>query len=203
MACTEEAARPDGGAAPAGPPPAIEVRADRTDLVFSYLEEDQRTFRTATRIDDVPDGARRAVVVTDLSLSPERRQAGRYVYIADLRAPRDDGTFPVALASRYGFETGSSTVAGAPAPRTGGVIVYSASWCGVCKKAMRALKSWGVPYEEKDIEASQSAARELAQKAAAQGFRPGGVPVIDVQGTILQGYDERTLRGVLEDKGLL
>lgn len=203
LACSKNAAAPDAGA-PASPPPPIEVRAERTDLVFSYLQEDGRTFGTATEIGAVPEAARRAVVVTDLSLSPERRQAGRYVYLADLRAARADGTYPVALASRYGFETGSSTVAGGVRARgEAGVIIYSASWCGVCKTAKRALDGWGVAYVEKDIEASRAAATELAEKAAAAGFRPGGVPVIDVSGSILQGFDERSLRAALQAKKLL
>jgi len=202
LACTQNEGPRDAGAE-ASPPPPVQVRADREDLVFSYLAEDGRTFETATRIRDVPEGARRTVVVTDLSLSPEQRQAGRYVYLADLRAPRDDGTFPVALASRYGFEAGTSTVAGVAPRASDAVIVYSASWCGVCKKAKRVLDAWGVAYVEKDIEASRAAAEELAAKAAAAGFRPGGVPVIDVGGTILQGLDERSLRAALEAKKLL
>ena len=187
------------------PPPAIEVTKDRADLVFSYSEEGGRRFATANRVEDVPAAARKQVVVTDLSLSPEVRQAGKYVYLADLSAPRPDGTFPVALASRYGFEVrGSTTSAGAAtagSPKQ--VIMYSASWCGVCKKAKRLLTAWGVPFEEKDIEASRAAQQELAAKAAARGFQPGGVPVIDVDGVILQGLDERSLRQALEAAGYL
>jgi glutaredoxin len=186
------------------PPPAIEVSAARTDLVFSYPQDGGRRFATATRVEDVPVEARRQVVVTDLSLSPEVRQAGKYVYLADLTAPRDDGTFPVGLASRYGFEVSATATTSVAAPRGARqVIVYSASWCGVCKKAKRVLTAWGVPFEEKDIEASRAAQRELAEKAAARGFQPGGVPVIDVDGHILQGLDERSLRQILVAEGYL
>lgn len=203
-ACTRSAGPADAGATEAAPPPAIEVTAARTDLVFSYPEEGGRRFATATRIDDIPTPARKEVVVTDLSLSPEVRQAGRYIYLANLSKARDDGTFPVALASRYGFEVnGTATATAAAARGARQVVIYSASWCGVCKTAKRLMKSWGVPFVEKDIEASRAAQQELAAKAAAKGFRPGGVPVIDVDGVILQGLDERTLRQVLSTAGYL
>jgi glutaredoxin len=208
-ACTKDRPSPGGGTGEAKPaieeklPPEITVSAARKDLVFGYPAEGG-AFKTASSIDEVPESARRSVVVTDLSLTPEQRQSGRYVYIADLRTVRADGTYPVAIASRYGFEaklTGTSTASGTGGG--GGVVVYSAAWCGVCKQAKRLLKSWGVPFTDKDIEASRSAAEELAAKARSAGIQPGGVPVIDVGGLLLQGLDEGTLRGALREKGLL
>lgn len=196
--------RPKEAEALAKPPPSIRVAADRKDLVFSYAAENGQGFATATSIDQIPAGARRTVVVTDLSLTPEERQSGRSIYIADLRAPKSDGTYPVAVASRYGFEsklTGTSTAGGEAGGRE--VIVYSTSWCGVCRHAKQLLTSWGVRFVDKDIEASRGAADELGKKARLAGFQPGGVPVIDVAGTILQGLDEGSLRSALKDKGFL
>lgn len=184
-------------------PADITVTADRSNLVFTYQDPKSGEFATATSRDEVPNEARQAVVVTDLRLSPAERQAGRYVYVTDLRTAREDGTFPVAVASRYGFEarlTATSTASGSDRQ---GVVVYSASWCGVCKKTKRLLKAWNVPFVEKDVEASRSAQQELAAKAAQAGIRPGGVPVIDVAGILLQGLDERQLRDALQRTGLL
>jgi glutaredoxin len=188
---------------PDKPPPDVKVSAARKDLVFSYPTEEGQ-FATATTIDAIPEKARRSVVVTDLSLTPEQRQSGRYIYITDLRTARGDGTYPVAIASRFGFEaklSGTSTASGSGGGKD--VVVYSAAWCGVCKHAKQLLKSWNVHFVDKDIEASRSAAEELAMKAKQAGIQPGGVPVIDVGGTLLQGLDEGTLRGVLKEKGLL
>ncbi len=187
----------------AAPPPAIRVAADREDLVFSYPVEGGRRFETATSVGAIPEDGKKGVVVMDLSMSPEERQAGRYIYVADLTSENADGTFPVAVASRYGFEaklTGTSTGGAASGD---GVVVYSTSWCGACKKAKRLLKQWKVPFEDKDVEASASAQRELSAKAAAQGLRPSGVPVIDVAGTLLMGLDEATLKRTLQAKKLL
>lgn len=183
-------------------PPELSLKGDRADLIYSYSKDGGKTFETASKLAQIPEAARKSVVVTDLSLSPDKRQAAKYVYLADLSAPRKDGSYPVAVASRYGFEAKATEGAGAPG-ESQGVVVYSTAWCGVCKKAKRLLKSWSVPFTEKDIEASASAQRELAQKAQAQGINPGGVPVIDVGGVLLQGLDERTLKAALKQKGLL
>ena len=185
-------------------PPEITITSSRTDVIYSYRSGNR--FITAPSIEEIPSDARAQVVVTDLSLSPAQRQAGRYIYIADLRKPRANGDFPVSIASRYGLEAKLSKTHSSSASaqvQTDQVIVYSTSWCGVCKKAMRLLNSWGVSYVEKDIEGSRKAKNELASKSQAAGIQPGGVPVIDVQGTLLQGLDEATLKSVLQSKGLL
>ena len=73
------------------------------------------------------------------------------------------------------------------------VVLYSTAWCGYCKQARAWLSQKKIPFVEKDIEKEQSAAMELAQKAAAQNVRPGGVPVIDFRGTLVLGFDKEKL----------
>ncbi|MEM7675438.1 MAG: glutaredoxin domain-containing protein [Myxococcota bacterium] len=184
-------------------PPTIQVTPSRKDLIFTYQDPDSGKFTTAADSAEVPQKARRSVVVTDLSLSPEQRQAGRYVYITDLRRVRKDGTYPVAVASRYGFEARLTDTSSTAATSKREVVVYSASWCGVCKTTKKLLKKWRVPFVDKDVEASRLAQQELAQKAAQAGVRPGGVPVIDVAGILLQGLDEQQLRSALKQRGFL
>jgi glutaredoxin len=64
------------------------------------------------------------------------------------------------------------------------VTLYMTSWCGYCRKARRLLDSLEVPYEAKDIEESEEAAREYRKKAGS--YR--GIPVLDVDGRIVKGY---------------
>lgn len=200
-ACAERSIE-DASPEPAAPPPPLVLRAsDDRPLLLTYRSPETGRLETCERIDQVPQAARGSVIVTDLAQSPEARQAARYIQVADLRAPRADGTYAVSVASRYGFVPGGE--APDAATETGGVVLYSASWCGVCKKTARLLRSWRVPFEEKDIEASRSARDELAAKARAAGLRPGGVPVIDVAGTLLQGLDEHRLRSALAAARLL
>ena len=81
--------------------------------------------------------------------------------------------------------------------KSDGVIIYTTSWCGYCKKAKAYLKKKGVDFVEKDVEKDPEAAEELAQKAAAANVKPQGVPVIDVRGKLILGFDEPALAGAL------
>lgn len=200
LACTRPVAAPEATTV-AEPPAPPDVRVERTDLVFSYLDPVTSAFATTSSIGAIPEAARQSVVVTDLSRSPEARQAARYVFVADLREARADGSFPVSVASRHAMA--APGVAGTAATPSAGVVMYTTSWCGVCRKAKQLLGQLGVPFTERDIEASRSAAEELATKAQRAGINPGGVPVIDVDGILLQGLDEGALRSALQSKNLL
>lgn len=187
------------------PPEPIEVRSGQQNLLFTFKDPETARFRTVETVEDVPEEARSAVVATDLRLPPEVRGSERYLHVADLREPTADGTYPVAVASRYGFEQQvlGASVTGQGSDSTAPVVVYSTSWCGVCKKAKRVLAELGVSFVEKDIEASRSALEELQVAASAAELQPGGVPVISVKGTLLQGLDVPRLKAVLRDHGLL
>jgi glutaredoxin len=69
------------------------------------------------------------------------------------------------------------------------VIIYGASWCGACHQAAAYLKKKGVPYVEKDIEADANAAREMQSKLARAGKNGGSIPVLDVRGKIMVGFN--------------
>ena len=66
------------------------------------------------------------------------------------------------------------------------VIVYSTNWCAYCKMAKQYLAGKAVAVEEKNIEDDQDAHKELMDKIGGN-FR--GVPVIDIAGTIIFGFD--------------
>jgi len=64
------------------------------------------------------------------------------------------------------------------------VVMYSASWCGVCTRARRFFKAEGIPFRELDVEKSQSAKREWERMNAR------GVPVILVGDQRMTGFSE-------------
>ena len=67
----------------------------------------------------------------------------------------------------------------------GRVILYGTSWCGVCTHARSWLNAKGIAFEDKDIEMDRSAAKELHDKQRKQKQRHRGVPVIQVNDTLL------------------
>lgn len=93
--------------------------------------------------------------------------------------------------------TERTVVAAAATGGSDGVVLYGTSWCGYCKKARAWFKKKGIPFQDKDVEADTEAAKELASKAARAGASVRGVPVIDVKGTLVMGFDEKRLEQLL------
>lgn len=189
--------------------PAITITA-KSKLLLTHATA-EGTFTTVDSPDKVPEGRRGWVRVVDLAQKPEQRQDHELVYVADLRSPRDDGSYPYVVMSRQAFESAAlgRARAGAtdpePAPGEAGagaehdqVILYSTAWCGACKAARAYLSGKGVPFVEKDIEKDSAASAELLRKARAAGISASGVPVIDVGGTLMQGFDRQRLDALLE-----
>ncbi len=74
------------------------------------------------------------------------------------------------------------------------ITIYSTSWCGFCKMTAKYLHDKGIEFEEKDIEADEAAHKELMEKIN-NDFR--GVPVTDIDGTLVLGFDRPALDAAL------
>jgi glutaredoxin len=88
----------------------------------------------------------------------------------------------------------------APAPSAGGppvVTIYGTSWCGACRAARQYFTEKKIPFADKDIEQDANAAHELAEKAAKMGLPTDRVPVIDVRGRLLLGFDRARIEALL------
>ena len=199
------------GAAPAGQ--QVEATALReitvkagANMLFTFATPGGE-FKTVSKVKDVPEAQRAMVRVVDLQMKQEQRKDHQLVYVADLRTPRKDGSYPYVVLSRAAFESpaknspgegGHSRAApsGAAAPK-GSVILYATSWCGACRSARKYLTAKGIPFVEKDIEEDKEAATELLQKASAAGISASGVPVLDVGGTLVQGFDPARIEALL------
>ncbi|HXI54954.1 MAG TPA: glutaredoxin family protein [Polyangia bacterium] len=87
---------------------------------------------------------------------------------------------------------------GGLAPGTTPVVtVYGTSWCGACRAARQYLSERKIPFADKDVEQDPAAARELAQKAAKLGIPTDRVPVIEVRGRLLLGFDRARIETLL------
>jgi len=76
------------------------------------------------------------------------------------------------------------------------VIIYTAEWCGYSRKAREYLNSLGVNLIEHDVERDKSKNEERQQKAG-QG---SGVPVIDVEGIVLKGFNPDNIKAAIEKR---
>ena len=80
---------------------------------------------------------------------------------------------------------------------TPAVIMYATKTCPVCIKARRWLVEAKIPFVEKDVGSDQAAAMELANKGRAQGVSTSGVPVFDIRGRLLPGFDKEAIKKLL------
>lgn len=78
------------------------------------------------------------------------------------------------------------------------VIVYSADWCAFCHAAKDYLKKSGVEFEERDVEHHREYAEEAVKKSGQMG-----IPVLDIGGTIIIGFDRPKINAALRDKQLI
>lgn len=72
------------------------------------------------------------------------------------------------------------------------VTVYSAPWCGFCTAAKKYLDGKGVKYTEKDVDQDQKYAIEAVEKSGQRG-----IPVLDIDGKIVVGFDRPTIDHLL------
>ncbi len=86
-----------------------------------------------------------------------------------------------------------------PDTKTPQVTIYRTSWCAFCHTEMQWMDRLGVSYVAKDIEADQEAHDELMAKLNGD-FR--GVPVTDVAGEIILGFDRPKLQDAFKLHGL-
>jgi glutaredoxin len=96
--------------------------------------------------------------------------------------------------SADGGATAAASTHGGAAPV---VTIYGTSWCGACRAARQYLTEKKIPFADKDVERDPAAARELADKAAKLGIPTDRVPVIDVRGRLLLGFDRARIEALL------
>lgn len=77
------------------------------------------------------------------------------------------------------------------------VIIYTTSTCAYCKMAKDFFREHKIDYKEINVESDPAAAQEMINKSGQMG-----VPVIDVNGEIVVGFDQTKLSqllGVVEE----
>ena len=72
------------------------------------------------------------------------------------------------------------------------VTLYSTPTCKWCIKTREFLNTNKIPYTDYDVSTDEKRAEEMSQKSEQMG-----VPVIDIDGNIIVGYDEARLKTLL------
>lgn len=72
------------------------------------------------------------------------------------------------------------------------VAVYSTPTCSWCQIAKEHLRGHGIAFEDIDVSVDMTRAREMVQKSGQYG-----VPVIDIDGEIIVGFDRARINALL------
>jgi glutaredoxin 3 len=72
------------------------------------------------------------------------------------------------------------------------VMVYSTPTCPWCIRTKQFLKDSNVVFEDTDVASNHQAAQEMIQKSGQMG-----VPVLDIEGEIIVGFDKEKIKQVL------
>jgi len=75
------------------------------------------------------------------------------------------------------------------------ITIYSTTWCAFCHTEAQWLDKLGIPYVKKDIEEDKEAYEELMSKS---GGAYQGVPVTDVAGDLILGFDRPKLQDAMK-----
>lgn len=75
------------------------------------------------------------------------------------------------------------------------VTVYSTTTCPFCVRAKQFLKENNIAFEEIDVSENHAKAQEMIKKSGQMG-----VPVIEIDGEIIVGFDKEKIKEVLEIK---
>lgn len=205
-------------------PQALPGAAPSTDAgqtLYSYVDEAGR-IRMATSLVAIPERFRDQVVVQDLGRSRASRLSDDRLVVIDARvqaegkplnysvvdlralakaeAPTEKAADPGALGREVagrGIQALRTALGFGSARPEVSVILYSAEWCGFCKKAGAYLRQRGVAFEERDIERDRAAAAELDRKLSRAQKRGAGIPVLDIGGKLVIGFDRARIDQLL------
>lgn len=114
-------------------------------------------------------------------MSAFRRPVQACLFIVALFVLAGCGRDPAALRA----EVGSAKV-----------VLLSTAWCGYCRKLRGDLASWGITYDEFDVEKSQ----EGRNAYALVGGR--GVPILLIGDEVVHGYSPQRARDLIAAAGV-
>jgi glutaredoxin len=195
---------------------AIEARTFSADATLLFVYADlSGGFETAQSAAEVPEASQKVVRVIDPTASDSPRGDYDRVWVVDLSRAAGAG-YQAQVVSRIEFEAramaalpagqashfaapGAPPADPKPLESHDQIILYGTSWCGACKQARTYLTQQNIPFVERDIERDAAAAAELQSKARRAGISPDRVPIIDVRGRLMVGFDATRLSHLIGD----
>jgi glutaredoxin 3 len=83
-------------------------------------------------------------------------------------------------------------------PTNDKIIIYGAEWCGFCHMVMRYLDDKKIGYNYIDVDEKPQAGKDAVEKSGQRG-----IPVIDMDGEIIVGFDRPKIDNRLKSMQLV
>lgn len=87
----------------------------------------------------------------------------------------------------------SKTAQDKPKKKKQRVIVFSTPTCTYCNRAKQYFRQQGVRFRDVDVTKDSAAARDMVRRSGQQG-----VPVIDINGKIIVGFNKPEIDKLLD-----
>jgi len=158
--------------------PHAEPEAPAERVYYRYLDA-SGSLRFVDSLERVPEAYRASAKPMGMSGGSRQSEAPRLNRAETSAPPRRPYGRPAAQP---------------PARRaaSAGVVVYSTSWCGWCRKTIAWLEEQGVDYENRDIEKNPAWREELLEKSGATS-----IPVVEIEGELIRGFDPERMGELL------
>lgn len=75
------------------------------------------------------------------------------------------------------------------------ITIYTTPTCGFCRQTKEFFKEHNIKFKEINVNEDEKAAEKMIEKSGQYG-----VPVIDVNGEIIVGFDQEALKKALKIK---
>jgi glutaredoxin 3 len=72
------------------------------------------------------------------------------------------------------------------------IIIYSTPTCPFCIRAKQFLKDNNIAFEDVDVSSNEQAASVMIEKSGQMG-----VPVLDIDGQVIVGFDKEKIKNAL------
>ncbi|MEZ4287323.1 MAG: glutaredoxin family protein [Polyangiales bacterium] len=202
--CSDRKVGVDGNAKATAIP--FELRDDSSSILLTFVDENGA--HVVEHVTDVPEPSRNLVRVQKLDSDHRWDVDENEIWVANLAAKTEQGGYALKRMARSDFDREIDRRQGvnrevhtdATNSASRAVTIYGASWCGACRATAEFFRAQGIEFVEKDIEKDAAAKREMIDKAARAGVRTNGIPVIDFDGSIINGFDEGRLRALISQQ---
>lgn len=119
-----------------------------------------------------------------------RERAGQVSVSTDDLIRPDRPSTRTARARRASSRTGTD----APVRNAShDVTIYTAPWCGWCRKTIAFLDERGVDYVNKNIDEDPDHKEELREKSGGTS-----IPLVEIDGALIRGYNPNEMAALLE-----